>query len=374
MLTKPEDIFTIFRALNDPRQQAKVEHRLDEMIFMTLCGALCGIDTFTDLEEFINIKRDWFDRYLTLEKGVPSHDTFGRVFARLDTAEFYECLQEWIASLAICLQGQGVHVDGKTLRRSFDSSDKTKAIKLVSAWAGEAGLCLGQRAVEDDSNEITAVPQLLQMLEISGAIVTLDAMHCQKETVRTIREKGADYVLTVKGNQAELKTVIETLFEKHVEDGGSHSQVRTLRTKESSHGREELRIYTVAPAPAILRRQGWVDVRTVGMVYRSRCVNGKESQEVVYFISSLPPKVRALAKHVRDHWKVENQLHWSLDVTFAEDECRIRKGVGAEIAGVFRRIALSMLKRNTTRKKSLRAKRLIAGWDERFLEELLSGK
>ena len=374
MLTTPADVFTIFRALSDPRQQAKIEHQLDEMIFMALCGALCGIDTFTDLEEFVNIKLDWFHKYLALENGVPSHDTFGRVFALLDTDEFYQCLQEWVASLAVCLQGQGVHIDGKTLRGSLDSSRETKAIKMVSAWASEAGLCLGQRAVAQGSNEITAVPQLLKMLELSGAIVTLDAMHCQKETARTIRDKDADYILTVKGNQAELKSTIARLFEKHVEEGGSNSRVRTHRTTEKHHGREELRVYTVAPAPAELRRQGWADVRTVGMVYRSRRVNGKESDEVVYFISSLPPKVRMLSKHVRDHWKVENQLHWCLDVTFSEDASRIRTGNGQEIAGGFRRVALSMLKRNTTRKSSLRAKRLIAGWDEGFLEELLSGK
>lgn len=374
MLTKSTNIFTIFSALSDPRQQAKVEHRLDEMIFMALCGAICGIDTWTDLEEFVRVKIKWFRKYLTLNNGVPSHDTFGRVFARLDTEEFYECLQRWVESLAVCLQGQGVHIDGKTLRRSFDTAGDTEALKTVSAWASEAGLCLGQVAVDEGSNEITAVPKLLKLLEISGAVVTLDAMHCQKDTARAIRDKDADYLLTVKGNQPELKAMIEGLFERHAEDGFRDTRVRTHKTREKGHGREEFRACTVAPAPAMLRKQGWVDARTVGMIYRSRTVKGEETCEVVYFLSSLPPQVRRIAKHLRNHWTVENQLHWSLDVTFAEDACRIRKGAGPELAAGFRRIALSMIKRNTSRKASLRAKRLIAGWDETFLEEILSLK
>ena len=178
----------------------------------------------------------------------------------------------------------------------------------------------------------------------------------------------------MKGNQPELKQSIEGLFERHAEDGFRDSRVRMHKTRDKGHGREEFRAYTVAPAPAALRKQGWVDARTVGMVYRSRTVKGKETSEVVYFISSLPPQVRRIAKHLRNHWTVENQLHWSLDVTFSEDASRIRKGAAPELAANFRRIALSMIKRNTTRKASLRAKRLIAGWDETFLAEILSLK
>jgi predicted transposase YbfD/YdcC len=229
-------------------------------------------------------------------------------------------------------------------------------------------------AVDADSNEITAVPKLLQLLDLSGAIVTLDAMHCQKETARAIRRQDADYILTVKGNQAELKRFIAGLFERHAENGFRDSRVRSHKTQEKGHGREELRVYTVAPAPAALRQQGWEDVRTVGIIYRSRIVKGVETCEVVYFISSLPPRVRLIAKQLRNHWTVENQLHWSLDVTFSEDASRIRKGASPEFAAGFRRLALSMIKRNTTRKASLRAKRLMASWDETFLEEILSLK
>jgi len=374
MLTKSPDIFTIFRALTDPRQVKKVDHPLTEMMVIALCGAICGVDYWTDLERFARLKEDWFRRFLTLEHGIPSHDTFGRVFAQLDTEEFHDCLQQWIDSLAICLKDQGVHIDGKTLRRSFDSACDRSALQLVSAWASSESLCLGQIAVDENSNEIDAVPKLLKMLELTGAVVTLDAMHCQKATAKKIREKEADYILTVKGNQSTLKKSIGDLFEQHAENGFRDRRVRTHKTTERNHGRDEFRAYTVAPAPAAIRELGWADVKTVGMVYRERTINGKTSEELIYFISSLPPKVRTIAKHVRDHWKVENQLHWSLDVTFAEDASRIRTGSGPEITGAFRRMALSLVKRNTTIKASLRGKRLMAGWDLSLLEDILTGK
>ena len=374
MLTKTPRILTIFRALSDPRQQGKVNHRLADMVAIALCAALCGVDSWADVERFAYMKEDWFRRFLKLENGIPSHDTFGRVFARLDTEEFYECLQRWIESLQLSLQDRGVHVDGKTLRRSFDKNAGTSALQVVSAWSSELRLCLGQVAVEDGSNEITAVPKLLKLLELTGAIVTLDAMHCQTETAKQIRENDADYILVVKGNQPSLQKTIGDLFERHGEDGYRDRRVRIHKTTERSRGRFQRRIYTVAPAPSELRQQGWTDAKTVGMLYRHRAASDKQTDEVVYFISSLPPKVRTIAKHLRNHWTIENQLHWSLDVTFAEDTSRIRKGRGQEVASVFRRLALSMLKRNTTIKASLRGKRLMAGWNTDLLEDILSGK
>ena len=374
MLTNPPTILTIFHALSDPRQLKKVDHKLSDMLVIALCGAICGVDTWADLERFADAKKDWFRRFLELENGIPSHDTFGRVFSRLETDEFYLCLQQWIESLAICLQDQGVHIDGKTLRRSFDSESGRSALRMVSAWASDENLCLGQLAVDEYSNEITAVPKLLEMLELCGAVVTLDAMHCQQETATAIRQQKADYILTVKGNQESLRDVIDAEFARYAEDDNRDACVRSHKTTERNHGREELRAYTVAPAPAELREAGWCDIQTIGMVYRERTVNGKTSEELIYFISSLPPKVRAIAKHVRNHWTVENQLHWSLDVTFAEDASRIRKGSGQEIAGAFRRVALSLIKRNTTVKASLRGKRLMAGWNPEVLEKILSGK
>lgn len=374
MLTNTSRIFTIFSALSDPRQQHKVDHKLSDMIAIALCATICGVDTWADVERFARMKENWFRRFLDLENGIPSHDTFGRVFALLDTEEFYVCIQQWVESLSLCLQGQGVHIDGKTIRRSFDSESGTAALQVVSAWASELHLCLGQVAVKQESNELSAVPQLLELLELTGAIVTLDALHCQKKTARHIRDKNADYILTVKRNQPTLHKMIGDLFERHGEQGYRDRKVRALRTTEKNRGRYEERAYTVAPAPRELREKGWTDVRTVGMIYRHRVVRGKESHEVVYFISSLPPKVRTLGKHLRNHWTVENALHWSLDVTFAEDASRIRKGNGQAVASVFRRLALSMVKRNTSIKSSLRGKRLMAGWNSDLLEEILSGK
>ena len=374
MLTKTPDILTIFRALTDPRQQGKVDHLLADMIAIALCASLCGVDSWADVERFACMKEDWFRRFLKLENGIPSHDTFGRVFALLDTEEFYECLQQWIESLQLSLQDRGVHIDGKTIRRSFDKNAGISALQVVSAWSSELRLCLGQVAVEDGSNEITAVPKLLELLELTGAIVTLDAMHCQTETAKQVREKEADYILVVKGNQPSLQKTIGDLFERHGENGYRDRRVRIHKTTERSRGRFEGRVYTVAPAPSKLRQQGWTDAKTVRMLYRHRAASGTETDVVVYFISSLPPKVRTIAKHLRNHWTIENQLHWSLDVTFAEDSSRIRKGRGQEVASVFRRLALSMLKRNTTIKASLRGKRLMAGWNSDLLEDILSGK
>jgi len=374
MLTKTPDILTIFRALTDPRQQGKVDHLLADMIAIALCASLCGVDSWADVERFACMKEDWFRRFLKLENGIPSHDTFGSVFALLDTEEFYECLQQWIESLQLSLQDRGVHIDGKTLRRSFDKNAGISALQVVSAWSSELRLCLGQVAVEDGSNEITAVPKLLELLELTGAIVTLDAMHCQTETAKQVREKEADYILVVKGNQPSLQKTIGDLFERHGENGYRDRRVRIHKTTERSRGRFEGRVYTVAPAPSKLRQQGWTDAKTVGMLYRHRAASGTETDVVVYFISSLPPKVRTIAKHLRNHWTIENQLHWSLDVTFAEDSSRIRKGRGQEVASVFRRLALSMLKRNTTIKASLRGKRLMAGWNSDLLEDVLAGK
>ena len=374
MLTKSPCIFTIFSALTDPRQQAKVEHSLTDMIAIALCASICGVDHWADTERFARTKEDWFRRFLKLPNGIPSHDTFSRVFALLDTEEFYECLQTWIESLRLSMQDQGVHIDGKTLRRSFDTSSGTAPLQIVSAWASDLRLCLGQVAVDEGSNEISAVPKLLELLELTGAVVTLDAMHCQKKTAQQIRDKNADYILTVKGNQSSLQKVIGDLFEQHAENGYRDRRVRIHKTTERSRDRVEQRVCTVAPAPRELREHGWADIKTVGMLYRHREINGKETDEVVYFISSLPPKVRTLARHLRNHWTIENQLHWSLDVTFTEDASRIRKGRGQEMASAFRRLALSMLKRNTTVKASLRGKRLMAGWDSNLLEEILSGK
>ncbi|QDS98836.1 ISAs1 family transposase [Adhaeretor mobilis] len=368
-ITKSPVILTHFEELTDPRMERTKRHRLSDIVAIALCGAICGADSWADVERFGNEKIDWFRTWLPLEHGIPSHDTLGRVFSLLDTKEFYHCLANWVASLQLDLQGQTVAIDGMTLRRSFDQASGTGALHLVNAWASDLHLSLGQLATEQKSNEITAVPRLLEILAIEGAVVTLDAMHCQKQTAEKIRLAGADYVLQVKGNQKKMHEQLLQLFIDYGDQ--DYRGVRRHVTVEKNHGRDERREYYVAPAPPKLSEQ-WRDLRSVGMVFRYRKSGEKLSEETSFFISSLPPKVRSLAGHVRNHWSVENSLHWSLDVTFSEDQSRLRKGNGQEIAAGMRRLALSILKRDTTLKESLRGKRLRAGWNNQTLQAILT--
>jgi predicted transposase YbfD/YdcC len=362
-----------FSNLTDPRIERTKQHQLLDMVVIALCAAICGANSWADVERFGKAKLDWLSRFLDLPNGIPSHDTFGRVFARLDTNEFYICLHNWLRSLKLAIKEKQVAIDGKTLRHSFDKAAGKSALHLVSAWAADLRISLGQVAVDEKSNEITAVPQLLELLELTGAVVTLDAMHCQKETAAAILAKGADYVLTVKSNQPTLHAKLAELFLDYGERDYRVAGLKVHKTVERSHGRNERREYYVAPPPVELRdSEEWKGVRSVGMVYRCCERNGKLQEEIVYFISSLPPKVKCLARLIRGHWGIENSLHWILDVSFAEDQSRIRKGQGQEIAAVFRRLALSMLQQDTTVKSSIRGKRLQAGWNTDILEGILT--
>ena len=366
-----------FAGVKDPRVERTKRHNLLDMIVIALCATIAGADGWADVERFGKSKRAWFQRFPRLSHGIPSHDTFGRVFALLDTQEFLTCLHNWLRALHLTMKQKAqtgetaIAIDGKTLRRSFDTASGKSALHIVSAWASDLRLCLGQLAVDDKSNEITAVPKLLELLELTGAVVTLDAMHCQKETAAAIRRQGADYILTVKRNQPTLHKELSDLFIQHGEHDYRGHGLRIYNTNERRHGRDERREYYVCAAPSWL--QGgpeWPDVKSVGMVYRRQTVGDREHEEVTFFISSLPPRVRRLAKLLRGHWGIENSLHWVLDVIFAEDRSRIRRGPGPEIASVFRRLAVSILQQDTSLKSSLRGKRLQAGWNEQILEAL----
>jgi predicted transposase YbfD/YdcC len=360
-----------FAKLTDPRMERTKLHSLLDMVLIALCATICGAEGWADVERFGKMKRDWFGRFLSLENGIPSHDTFGRVFARLDTQEFQACVHNWLLNLGLRLKDQGISIDGKTLRHSFDTATGKSALHVVSAWASQLRICLGQVAVEGKSNEITAVPKLLELLELTGAVVTLDAMHCQKDTTAAIRAKKADYVITVKANQPKLHDAVQQFFLDAA--NRDYKGVRIHNTTERNRGRVERREVYVAPAPAELTDSGeWVGLRSIGMIYRYR-KDGEESHAVTFFISSLPPRVKRIARHVRGHWGVENSLHWVLDVTFAEDDSRIRKDNSPEIAGAFRRLALSVLQQDTSIKSSIRGKRLQAGWNEDILEGILCG-
>jgi predicted transposase YbfD/YdcC len=367
-------ILTRFENLTDPRVERTKQHLLIDMVTIGLCAAICGADSWVDVEKFGHAKREWFARFLQLPHGIPSHDTFGRVFARLDTDEFLMCLHNWLRSLHISLKEQGVAIDGKTLRGSFDAASGKSALHVVSAWASGLRLSLGEVAVDGKSNEITAVPKLLELLELAGAVVTMDAMHCQKETLAAIRAKGADYLVPVKDNQPKLYTLLLETFlaygEQHYEVPG----VKRYRTVERNRGREEERIvYAAPPPPELQGHPEWIDVASVVMVYRATRRDGKLTEDTSYYLSSLPPKVKRLASYIRGHWGIENSLHWTLDVIFAEDRSRIRNGNGPQIASIFRKLALLVLQQDTTSKGSLRGKRLQAGWNENFLERILCG-
>ncbi len=294
------------------------------MIFLALTATLCGAQGWADVERFAHSKREWFLQFVALENGVPSHDTFGRVFARLDTVEFLSAMHVWVDMFAASLRGQCVAIDGKTLRGSFDRAAGKSALHSITAFACDLRVCLRQMSVDDKSNEIPAVRELLKLMELGGATVTLDAMHCQIETAAAIQNAEADYILTVKGNQESLYKALLAWF---IEYGETNYHVPGLRrhiTVENSHGRKERREIYVMKAPAdepTLSR--WPGVRSIGMIYRHRESGKKTHEETMFFITSHPPKVKMLSNFIRGHWGIENRQHWILDVTFSEDASRI---------------------------------------------------
>lgn len=363
-----------FEKVTDPRVNRGRNHPLVEMVFVALTATLCGAQGWADVERFGNSKLAWFRRFIRLEHGVPSHDTLGRVFAVLDTGEFLTAMHAWVDAFAGCLRGQGVAIDGKTLRGSFDTASGKSPLHLITAFAGSTRLCLRQMSVGEKSNEIPAVPALLKLLELDGATVTLDAMHCQVETAHAILDAQADYILVVKGNQEKL---YRELLDRFIEYGDADYQVAGLTkhaTVEKSHGRRERREYHCIAAPrdsAILGR--WPGLRSICMVHRHRETGEKVHEETSFVISSHPPKIKTLARHIRGHWAIENSQHWVLDVTFTEDRSRIRRGSSPEISAALRRMALNILQRDTSCKENVRGKRLRAGWDERVLNAIYAG-
>jgi predicted transposase YbfD/YdcC len=350
----------------DPRVNRSRRHKLVDILVIALCGYLAGCEGWVDVELFGISKRKWLEKFLELPNGIPSHDTFGRVFALLDPQQLAQALRQFVQAVTGSLQGEAVAIDGKTLARSGESTTGKDALHLVSAWATQHGVVLGQVATADHSNEITAIPVLLQLLDVRGAVVTIDAAGCQKAIARQVRDQGADYVLAVKGNQKNLQEVVQFQL------GQGHSRVARskLKTREKKHGRTEQRTYTAMAAPPAVTRH-WPDAQSIVRVCRETNEQGKKTKEVRDFISSLPPRVERLAALIRGHWGIENRLHWSLDVTFNEDQSRIRQGHAAENAALLRRLTLSILKQDTRYSNSLRCKRLRAAWENSALEHFL---
>ena len=361
-----------FSELEDPREENR-RHLLLDIVVIAICAAICGADSWTDMELFGEAKEQWFRSFLELPHGIPSHDTFGRVFARLNAEQFQRGFREWIAAVEERTQGQVVALDGKQLRRSHDKTLGKKAIYMVSAWASENGLVLGQRKVDDQSNEITAIPQLLDVLEVSGCIVTTDAIGCQTAIAEKVIENGADYVLVVKKNQKLLFKTLRELFndaqELHWVDCDYHKAVN------KGHGRIEVRECWTTSDPEYLKYIGlladWKGLQSIAMIQSVRRVGEKKSVKRRYFISSLESSAQRLLHAARTYWEIENKLHWVLDLAFREDECRVRKGNGAQNLAVLRHIALNLLRRESMSKRSIRAKRLKAGWDHDYLLKVL---
>ena len=359
-----------FAKVTDPRVNRGTNYNLVEMIFIALTATMCGAQGWADIERFAMAKFDWFERFIPLEKGVASHDTLGRVFARLDTAEFLTAMHGWVDEFAGSLRGKGVAIDGKVVRGSYDTAAGQSPLHLMTAYATQSRLCLRQVSVDGKSNEIPAVPVLLQLLELAGATVTMDAMHCQVETAQAILNRDADYLLSAKDNQPTLYKHLQERFADCNEADAIIPGLVQHVTRERSHGRQELRHYYTLPATTadqkVLSR--WPGLKSFTMVYRQRTNGKQESTEIAYFISSHAPKVRALAEHIRGHWSIENSQHHVLDVTFAEDASRTRKGSAPEISSAIRRMSLNILQLDTTVKDNIRGKRLRAGWDDRVLE------
>jgi predicted transposase YbfD/YdcC len=344
-----------------------------DILVIAVCAAICGADSWEDVELFGEAKEKWFKTFLALSNGIPSHDTFGRVFALLDGQQFQACFVQWVRAVAEATQGQVVAIDGKTLRRSHDKGIGKGAIQMVSAWASENGMVLAQTKVDDKSNEITAIPELLDLLEVTGCIVTIDAIGCQTAIAEKIVERQADYVLPVKQNQGKLHDTLEQLFSDPEEMTWASCDYH--KTVDKDHGRLEIRECWVTSDPAYLDYIAafatWPKLHSIGMVQAQRQIGEHHTVKRRYFISSLESNAKQLARVVRSHWQIENTLHWVLDITFREDDCRVRKGNGAQNFAILRHMTLNLLKREKTR-GSIHSKRLKAGWDHDYLLKVLS--
>jgi predicted transposase YbfD/YdcC len=371
----PASILTHFASLPDPRRQRRRLHNLLDLVAVALCAVIAGCDDWVEVAAYGRQKRAWLQTFLPLPNGIPSHDTFSRVFSLLDPRAFQRCFTRWIEAVQAATGGRLVAIDGKALRHSFDTAAGKSALHLVSAWAGQNRLVLAQRAVDGHSNEITAIPELVRLLDLQGAVVTLDAMGCQKEVVAALRTQGADYVITAKANQGTLYDDLSAFFTECLENDFAGVPHRYQKTVDHRHGRHEQRHYYIVAVPEALRtRHAWRDLRSVGMVYAERQVgDGEISGETRFFISSLRAEVKAFARAVRGHWGIENGLHWVLDVAFGEDASRVRKDHGPENLAWLRRVAVSLL-RNEPTEASVKCKRKMAGWDNDYLLQILLGK
>jgi predicted transposase YbfD/YdcC len=361
-----------FDQLPDPRIDRCKHHHLLDIITIAICAVISNADGWLDIEAYGRAKEAFFRQFLDLPHGIPSHDTFGRVFARLNPSAFQQAFVAWVDAIRLKLPGDVIALDGKTERRTHDRAIDLAPLHIVSAWSTANSLVLGQIRVDDKSNEITAIPLLLELLDVQDCIITIDALGCQVAIAEQIIAQQADYVLGCKGNQGHLARDVERLFAELLEQDQEQAGVDYCKTIHEAHGRHEVREYwSTDQLEGIRRRQRWSHLRSVAMVRSERTINGVTSIETRQYISSLPSGAERVAYAVRNHWGIENQVHWVLDVVFAADASRARIGHSAHNLAIIRHLVLNLLRQETSLKASLRQKRLRAGWDEPYLVKVL---
>ena len=369
----PRGLLRYFQDMNDPRHH-NVHHRLDDIVAIAILAVICGAENWSDVAYFGRCKQKWLKTFLALPNGIPSHDTFGRVFARLDPIEFERCFVNWTAAVAKLPHGRLVAIDGKTLRRSFDRAADKAAIHMINAWCRENRLVLGQLAEEAKENEIVAIPKLLKLLDLNGAVVSIDAIGCQKQIARQIVKQGGDYLLQVKANQGQMYQQLKATLDEAIGLKFADMEHDFHRTVYGDHGRiETRRLWCTRDIDWLPGLEQWEGLRSVAVVQRCRQINGKTSTERAYYISSLPgDDAEQMLDLARGHWSIENQLHWSLDVSFGEDASRIRTGHAAENFSRLRRFALGLLAREKSCKLGKKAKSKGCSWDHDYLLKVLT--
>lgn len=366
-----------FATLPDPRIERTKRHKLIDILTIAICGVICGANDWVAIETYGRAKESWLKQFLELPNGIPSHDTFGDVFSRLDSAAFRQCFMAWVQTVFVATQGQVIAFDGKCPRGSKDGRLGRSAIDMVSAWATHNHLVLGQIKVDDKSNEITAIPALLALLDVSGCIVTIDAIGCQKDIAQAIVDSQADYVLALKENHPLLYQEVSRLFQATPPLAQQAYTPDYARTVEKDHGRLEIReCWTLSDPlgfPFLHQAAAWPKLQTLAMLRRERRFSDHTTVETAFYLSSLPGSARHLLDATRAHWGIENSLHWVLDVAFREDDHRFRTHNGPQNATILRHVALNLLKQETTAKGGIQTRRLRAGWDDAYLLKVLGG-